>query len=58
MALPHARNINGKLYLRIAHNLTKGEAQKKANRERKHPRGSQVRVISEGGKFSVFRRLK
>ena len=55
MALPHARTINGKLYLRIAHNLTKGEAQKRARRERKR---SQTRVIAEGGKYSVFRRLK
>ena len=51
--LPHARYIDGKLYLRIAHNLTKREAQKRANRERKH---SRARVIAEGGKYSVFKR--
>lgn len=56
--LPHARRINGKLYLRIAHNLPKKDAQKKAGRERKHPQGSRARVILEGGKYSIFRRLK
>ena len=53
--LPHARTINGKLYLRIAHNLTKGEAQKRARHERKR---SQTRVIAEGGKYSVFKRVR
>ena len=51
--LPHARYIDGKLYLRIEHNLTKKDAQKRARRERKR---SQARVIAEGGKYSVFKR--
>jgi len=53
--LPHARVINGKLYLRVAHGLTKAEAQKRARHER---RSSLARVIPEDGKFSVFRKIR
>ena len=54
LKLPHTRKIGGRRYYRVAHNFTKGEAQKKASYIRRTSRGSLVRVIPEGGKFSVF----
>jgi len=54
--LPHARYINGKLHLRVDHGLSKARAGKKAKQLRR--KGIGARVIPEGGKYSVFRRVR